>query len=236
MKYKLLSALVLGLVLFSSGLAASDSVSDDFQDAMYWLEKPAWNDLPSYAEDSSIEYRATDLIQERVTRETCTEYNETNSTDGIPECINYENETVPGSNAPIFNVESGNWSYLGNGNVRTNITIGLNELSTQTLKESTFLMDEDEYINWFNQRYYYNKSNITSSELDDLQDKLKSMSAYADNTNLKASQINSLEITSLSPFRASADMTMVFRFNDFRTGSFVLSDLYGVEVKSGLEN
>lgn len=223
-------ALILTGFLMVSFVGAS-SVGTEFENSMYWLQKPAWTDLPSYAEDTSIQYSATDLIQERVTREVCTDYNYTSM-----ECLKLENKTMPGSNAPVLSVKSGNWSYLGNGNVRTNISIGLNELSTQTLKESTFLMNEQEYIKWFNQRYYYDGGNITSPDVDELQAGLKSMSVYGGKTNLRASRINSLEITSLSPFRASADVTMVLRFDDFRTGSFVLSDLYRVEVDSGLEN
>jgi len=68
---------ILLAVCFLFSFVGAASVGEEFENAMYWLEKPAWNDLPSYAEDSSIQYSATDLIQEHVTRETCTEYNTT---------------------------------------------------------------------------------------------------------------------------------------------------------------
>jgi len=212
-------------------------MTDSITDSMEWLQKDAWSDRPSYAENISIQYSATDLIQERVTREVCSGDNLINETSGQFYCNGtMENQTMPGGNAPIFDISGNSNAYLGNGHVRTNLTVGLNELSTQTLKETTFLMDESEYVNWFNQNYYYKGSNITGSEVDELQSKLTSMSAHGENTNLKATRFNSLEITSIYPFRASADTTMVFRFNDFRSGSFVLSDLVSVEVDSSIAN
>jgi len=219
-----------------SGLAAAASIGQEFEDSIYWLNKPAWNDYPDYAGNISIEYSATDLIEKRETREVCTSYSNTTSENGtqVETCDNYENETVAGEKVPIFNITGNSKLYLGDGHVRTNLTIGLNELSANTLKESTILMSEDKYISWFNGNYYYNESNITSSDLDELQGKLRSMSARGGNTNLLATRINGLEVESLDPFRASADTTMVFRFNDFRYGSFVLSELIRVEVNSGI--
>ena len=221
----------------ASGIAATNntSVSEGFTDQMYWLEKPAWSDRPSYAEDITLQYRATDLIQERATRETCNGEQLLNESSGRFYCNgSMINETVPGESVPVFEISGRNNSYLGNGHVRSNLTVGLNELSTETLKQTTFLLDRSEYIEWFNQHYYYNGSNITDSDVDQLEDKLLSMGAHGSNTRLKASQINSLEVTGLFPFRASADMTMVFRFNDFRSGKFVLSDLISVEVDSSI--
>jgi len=221
-----------------SGLAAAASVGQEFEDSIYWLNKPAWNDYPNYAENISIEYSATDLIEKRETREVCTSYSNTILENGtqVETCDSYENETVAGENVPIFNITGNSNVYLGDGHVRTNLTIGLNELSTNTLKETTLLMSEDEYITWFNQNYYYNGSDITSSDVDKLQGQVRDMSARGDNTNLQASRINSLEIDSVDPFRASADTTMVFRFNDFRSGSIILSDLIEVRVESSIAN
>jgi hypothetical protein len=235
LKLATIAVLVIGVAAAPS-VAADDSVGESLEEALYWLEKPAWDDRPSYAENIELEYSATDLIQKRETRQVCTGYNNTTLDNGttVQECDSYENQSFAGENAPIFNITGNNNSYLGDGHVRTNLTIGTNELSTQTLKQTTFLMNRSKYVDWFNQRYYYNSSNITSEEVDELENKLQSMSAYGSNTNLKATQVNSLEITSLDPFKASADTTMVFRFNDFKTGSFVLSDLIRVWVKSDI--
>jgi len=233
----LLTALF-AVVFIISPVMAADNVGQEFEDSIYWLSKPAWEDRPSYAEDITIQYSATNLIQKRETREVCTSYINTTLVNGtkVETCDSYENETFTGENMPIFNITGDSNAYLGDGHVRTNLTIRLNELSTNTLKETTSLMSEDEYINWFNQNYYYNGSNITSSDVDKLQQKVRDMSARGENTNLQASRINSLEIHSLDPFRASANTTMVFRFNDFRSGSIILSDLIEVKVESNIAN
>jgi len=225
-----LASIILLLVGFAGSAVPA---SGDFQSEQYWLEKSAWEDRPSYAEEINVQYSPTDLIQKRETREVCASY--TNTTDGTITCEDYENETHAGSDIPVFNITSGRSKYLGNGYIRTNLEIEVNQLSTNILKESTFLMSESEYITWFNERYYYNGTNITGSELDNLQDKLSSISARGGNTNLLATRTNSFEIQSADPFEATANTTMVFRFEDFRSGSFVLSDLIRTEVNSGLK-
>jgi hypothetical protein len=235
-RLKLATIILLAAGFATAGAAATNgSVTDELTESMYWLQKPAWDDRPSYAENISIQYSPTDLIQKRETREVCTEYgNETNSTTGLRNCLSYENQTFAGESVPIFDIQSGENAYLGDGHVRTNLSIGLNELSTKTLKQTTLLLSESDYIDWFNERYYYNGRNITSSDVGALEDRLFSMSARGQNTNLLASRFNSLKVDSVSPFRASANTTMVFRFEDFRSGSFVLSDLMRVEVASGI--
>lgn len=196
-----------------------------------WLEKDAWNEKPNYAENISIDYKATDRIRERISKKTCTTENTTSENTTF--C---KNESFKGQKVSIFKFDSSNNDYLGNGNVRTNLVIGLNDLSLNTLMETTFLMSESEYINWFNKNYYYENGNITSSKLDSLQQNIQNMYTDGSNTNIKAAKINSYTITSLYPFRAEANTTMVFKFNDFRSGSFKVSDLVTVEVSSSLEN
>ena len=215
----------------AGGAATNGSATDELRESMYWLQKPAWDDRPSYAENISIQYSPTDLIQKRETIEVCSSYT---TTANFSKCESYENQSYAGQSVPIFDIESGSNSYLGDGHVRTNLSIGLNELSTKTLKQTTSLSSESEYIDWFNERYYYNGTNITSSDVETLENRLFSMSARGQNTNLLATRFNSLKVHSVSPFRATANSTMVFRFEDFKSGSFVLSDLMRVEVASNI--
>lgn len=215
----LFSVLVFSIFFVSSASATTD-----------WLDKDAWSDRPSYAEDISIEYSPTDRIEKRETVKRCVDYDN----DSI-ECNEYENVSKPTDSVFIFNFTSSNNEYLGDGDVRTNLVIGLNDLSLNTLMETTFLMSESEYIDWFNQNYYYEEGNITGADLDELQTDLKGMYADGSNTNIRASKVNSYSITSLQPFRAEADTTIVFRFNDFKTGSFKVSDLVNVEVTSSID-
>lgn len=203
------------------------------QTGSYWIEKPVWQDLPVYAREINIEYSPTGLIQERITETECKEYvNQSTENGTTTVCDSYRNYSIPGPPAPIFDIESGETSYLGNGHIRTDLSIGLNEISAQTLKENTFLMTEAEYINWFNQNYYYNGTDITGPDIDDLQERIERMSAEGGNTNILGSRLNSFEITSLSPFRAEAGVTSVFRLKNFRSGSFIISDIVKVKVQT----
>lgn len=198
-----------------------------------WLNKPTWHDRPKYAEDFDININPTDLIQEKNWIEECTSFK--NTTDGTI-CESFENVSRVSGNANIYNVtvnQSSN-QYLGKGVVRTNLTISTNPLSVKTLKASIGLISDQEYAEWFNQRYYYNKSNITASQVSNLTDKFGDLTASSADTKIKASKLNDFTIESTFPLEASAHVTMVFKFNDFRTGRFTISDLTTIEVESSI--
>lgn len=116
MRKLLKETVALTLILLICGFAAAATEN-------YWLDKPEWTDRPSYAENFTIQYQATDLIQKREAREVCTKYNETSSSI---ECLNYENQTVAGQGVSIFNMPqeiqhrvSGPPTWAGHGCART---------------------------------------------------------------------------------------------------------------------
>jgi hypothetical protein len=196
-----------------------------------WLDKPAWQDRPVYAQDLEISISPTDLIQERESREVCASYSNETLENGstIETCDSYENETFAGANARVFNITGRDVVYLGDGYVRSEVTVGLNTLSQKTLEESTLVLTESEYVDWFNDNYLYDEGNITSAEVDELQGKVTDLSGRGENTVIVASRVNSIDLVS-----RSADMTLVFQFNDFRSGVLTVSDLFTVEVESSI--
>jgi len=196
-----------------------------------WLDKPAWQDRPVYVQDLDISISPKDLIQERESREVCSSYSNMTLDNGttIQECDSYENEIFAGSNAGVFDITGRDVVYLGDGYVRSKVTVGLNTLSQKTLEESTLVLTESEYVDWFNDNYLYDEGNITSAGLDELQAKVMDLSGRGENTVIVASRVNSIDLVS-----QSADMTLVFRFNDFRSGVLTVSDLFTVEVESSI--
>lgn len=206
----------------------------------YWLQKDAWSDTPSYAQDIDIGISPTNLIQKRNYREKCTSYTNTTSSNGstITKCDNYVNESYSGSGKKIIDIVAGNSSYLGNGNVRTKITFSGNELSKRTLLAGSDLsylvygelFTKNDYVSWFNQRYYYNNSNITVSDLEVLKDKIKNISATGQKTSLKASRIRDVSFSQQKGI--VFDSTIVLHFNNFSSGTINLSNLLNIEVNS----
>lgn len=197
-----------------------------------WLEKPVWQDRPGYAEDLSISIAPTDLIQEREYREVCIQYSNTTLDNGttIQECDSYQNESYAGSIAGVYDITNRDVVYLGDGYVSSNVTVSLNRVSKNTLKESFYLMGEDTYLGWFNSNYFYNGGNMTVSDLDSLQESVQGLSPEGENTDIVASRVNTIDLDS-----GSADMTLIFRFNNFRSGVLTVSDLFNVEVESSIE-
>ncbi len=225
---KFVAVLLAALVLSVPAVSLSESE---------WLSEPEWNDRPAYVEDITLSYSATDLVTEKNTRQVCTSYTNTTTENGTVNrtCDSFGNEFYEAGKVEVLDFTAVNEEYLGNGVVRSNLSIGSTEIVLEVLKADTFLSSDPEFRSWFNERYYYGGGNITGSQVDELRSKVKS-AAVGDNSRVLAARVNGFSVDSLDPFTVSADVTAVIRFEDYRSSGFTVADLVSVEVESGAAN
>jgi hypothetical protein len=212
-------------VLFFSGSVSAQSQSD-------LLDKSAWSDRPDYVENMDVSVSYEPVIEERSTRQVCTEYVNRTLENGttVTECDSIGTEVYGGQNTYIFDVTDLGKEYLGNGKVRLSFTVERNELTKELFQSQKNPVQQSKFIDYFNSNYLFRDSMISSSSYDTFLDYTESVDVTSLGESLRAKSLESKNLMSVSNSR----ITTVVSLSDFRSGGVKLNDAVTVEVESSI--
>ena len=210
--------LVSVVLIFGLGVVSGQSLDDS-----------AWSYTPSYFQDSSLEVRFSDVIEENESYQKCTEYeNTTEDGLGYGDCLSYTTDYRGGQNTYIFDIENVDYWYIGNGNVHLEFDIVRNDLTNKLKNSQNNPVQEENFIDWFNGNYLFSDENLDSTGYDAFLGYTESVSVSSLGTSLKAKKISDKNLMQASNSRIET----VIELEDFRSGGAQINDAVTVEVVS----
>lgn len=218
---KLKAAILFSLVFFS---VASVSASS------HYLDKKEWSQTPTYFQDSSVEVRFSDVIEEKESYQACSEYKNRTYDNGTEyrDCLSYTTEFYGGQNTYIFGIENIDYWYIGNGKVRLEFDVVRNDLTKELFQSKKNPVQESKFIDYFNTNYLFRDEVIDSSSYDTLLDYTESVRVSSLGDSLRAKTLEDKNLMASSNSRVET----VIELEDFRNGGAKINDAVTVEVVS----
>lgn len=193
------------------------------------LSESAWKDTPSYFEDSTVEVRFSEVVEEKESYQKCTEY-ENSSEDGLAygDCLSYSTDYYGGENTYIFGIEDIDYWYIGNGSVHLEFDVVRNDLTKELFKSKKNPRQQEKFIDYFNSNYLFRDRSLNSTSYDSFLGFAESVSVSSLGESLKAKSLESKNLMAVSNSRIET----VIKLQDFRNGGAEINDAVTVEVVS----